>query len=62
VPDVLPGCWQRAIPLGPDPDGEGDIVATLVRRGQPATAAHAVLAVYLCRVADTGIAVSAGDG
>ncbi|MBV9320329.1 MAG: alpha/beta hydrolase, partial [Mycobacterium sp.] len=31
--DVLPGYWQRTIPLGTDPAGEGDIVATLVRRG-----------------------------
>jgi alpha-beta hydrolase superfamily lysophospholipase len=46
VPDVLPGYWQRTIPLGPDPDGEGDIVATLVRRGQPAKSDHAVLAVH----------------
>ena len=23
VPDVLPGYWQRTIPLGPDPDGRG---------------------------------------
>lgn len=50
VPDVLPGYWQRTIPLGPDPHGEGDIVATLIRRG-PETgdadaAGHAVLAVH----------------
>jgi alpha-beta hydrolase superfamily lysophospholipase len=50
VPDVLPGYWQRTIPLGSDPAGEGDIVATLVRRG-PETgealgADHAVLAVH----------------
>jgi len=30
--DVLPGYWQHTIALGPDPDGEGDLVATLVRR------------------------------
>lgn len=49
VPDVLPGYWQRTIPLGPDPVGEGEIVATLVRRGEPSAApdeAHAVLAVH----------------
>lgn len=49
VPDVLPGYWQRTIPLGPDPVGEGEIVATLVRRGEPSEAsgeAHAVLAVH----------------
>ena len=34
-PDVLPGYWQQTIALGPDPDGEGDLVATLVRRGEP---------------------------
>jgi alpha-beta hydrolase superfamily lysophospholipase len=45
-PDVLPGYWQRTIPLGADPDGEGDIVATLVRRGETAAAPHAVLAVH----------------
>ncbi|WP_205877386.1 alpha/beta hydrolase [Mycobacterium camsae] len=45
-PDVLPGYWQRTIPLGPDPDGEGDIVATLVRRGPQTAAGHAVLAVH----------------
>lgn len=49
VPDVLPGYWQRIIPLGPDPVGEGEIVATLIRRGEPAGpsgADHAVLAVH----------------
>ena len=34
-PDVLPGYWQHTFGLGPDPDGEGDLVATLVRRGEP---------------------------
>jgi alpha-beta hydrolase superfamily lysophospholipase len=33
-PDVLPGYRQLTVPLGPDPDGEGDLVATLVRREQ----------------------------
>lgn len=47
VPDVLPGYWQRTIPLGADPAGEGDIVATLIRRGEPTGADHhAVLAVH----------------
>jgi alpha-beta hydrolase superfamily lysophospholipase len=47
VPDVLPGYWQRTIGLGPDPAGEGDIVATLIRRGEPTGAErHAVLAVH----------------
>jgi len=45
-PDVLPGYWQLTIPLGPDCDGEGDVVATLLRRGDIAASAHAVLAVH----------------
>jgi len=49
-PDVLPGYWQLTIPLGADPDGEGDVVATLLRRGNttaiPTKASHAVLAVH----------------
>jgi alpha-beta hydrolase superfamily lysophospholipase len=49
-PDVLPGYWQLTIPLGPDHDGEGDIVATLLRRGDaadiPTETTHAVLAVH----------------
>lgn len=48
-PDALPGFWQRTIELGPDPDGEGDLFATLVRRGDPESAArcdHAVLALH----------------
>jgi alpha-beta hydrolase superfamily lysophospholipase len=47
VPDVLPGYWQCTIPLGRDPEGEGDIVATLIRRGDAAAGAEqAVLAVH----------------
>ena len=50
VPDVLPGYWQYTIPLGSDPAGEGDIAATLIRRGaEPGPDAgthHAVLAVH----------------
>ncbi|WP_231995171.1 alpha/beta hydrolase [Mycobacterium sp. 852002-10029_SCH5224772] len=54
VPDVLPGYWQRTVALGSDPAGEGDIVATLIRRGaepapdggQPRPAGRAVLAVH----------------
>ncbi|MGA8547413.1 MAG: alpha/beta hydrolase [Mycobacterium sp.] len=45
-PDVLPGYWQLTIPLGDDPDGEGDVVATLLRRGGAAPATDAVLAVH----------------
>ncbi|BBZ38522.1 alpha/beta hydrolase [Mycobacterium conspicuum] len=49
VPDVLPGFWQCTLALGPDPAGEGDLVATLIRRGTQAEvtgAQHAVLAVH----------------
>jgi alpha-beta hydrolase superfamily lysophospholipase len=45
-PDVLPGYWQLTIPLGDDPDGEGEIDATLLRRGDAAPATDAVLAVH----------------
>ncbi|WP_029111179.1 alpha/beta hydrolase [Mycobacterium sp. URHD0025] len=48
-PDVLPGYWQQTIDAGPDPDGEGNLVATLVRRGadgEGAPQAHAVLALH----------------
>jgi alpha-beta hydrolase superfamily lysophospholipase len=44
--DVLPGYQQSSIELGADPEGEGDLVATLVRRGETASARHAVLAVH----------------
>jgi alpha-beta hydrolase superfamily lysophospholipase len=46
-PDVLPGYWQHTFALGPDPDGEGDLFATLVRRGAPdPSASHAALLVH----------------
>ena len=46
-PDVLAGYWQQTFVLGPDPDGEGDLVATLVRRGEPDPGAtRAVLMVH----------------
>jgi hypothetical protein len=45
-PDVLPGYWQQTVALGIDPDGEGDLVATLVRRGDGGTARRAVLALH----------------
>lgn len=46
-PDVLPGYWQQTLVLGPDPDGEGDLVATVVRAGdRDQAAAHAVLLVH----------------
>jgi len=44
--DVLPGYQQTSLALGPDPDGEGELFATLVRRGDSAPAAHTVLAVH----------------
>ena len=44
---MLPGYWQRTFALGPDPDGEGELVATLVRRGSPDSSAdRAVLMVH----------------
>lgn len=44
---MLPGYWQQTFDLGSDPDGEGDLVATVVRRGDAdACAGHAVLLVH----------------
>ena len=43
--DVLPGHQQATAALGPDPDGEGEIFATLVRKPGPA-APLAVLGVH----------------
>src|SRR4029079_2960022 len=46
-PDVLPGYWQQTLALGPDPDGEGDLVATVVRAGdREHPAENAVLLVH----------------
>lgn len=45
-PDVLDGYYQTTLALGPDPDGEGQIAATLIRKGEPSAARHAVLAVH----------------
>ncbi|OMC03939.1 alpha/beta hydrolase [Mycobacterium sp. NS-7484] len=55
-PDVLPGFWQHTIDGGADPDGEGHLVATLVRHGAGgaktgqsaggAQSGHAVLALH----------------
>jgi len=42
---VLPGYWQQTFSLGPDPDGEGDLFATLVRRGEPGPSAIRVVLV-----------------
>ncbi|MBO0677099.1 alpha/beta hydrolase [Mycolicibacterium sp. S2-37] len=47
VPDELPDYLQQTLRLGPDPDGEGELFATLVRRGAAQPAAHrAVLLVH----------------
>jgi alpha-beta hydrolase superfamily lysophospholipase len=43
---VLAGYWQATLPLGADPDGEGEIVATLIRPGEASPSKHAVLAVH----------------
>lgn len=44
---MLPGYWQYTFALGPDPDGEGELEATLVRRGEPdPSVGHAVLLVH----------------
>lgn len=45
-PDVLPGYWQQTLPLGHDPDGEGRLVATLIRRGDGGRGRRAVLALH----------------
>ncbi|MGY4709946.1 alpha/beta hydrolase [Mycolicibacterium sp. CBM1] len=44
--DVLPGFVQTTMAMGPDPDGEGELFATLVRRAGGEPAAHTVLAVH----------------
>lgn len=44
--DVLPGYWQTTLALGADPDGEGDLAATLIRHGDAAATRHAVLVVH----------------
>lgn len=46
VSDVLTGYHQHTIELGADPEGEGDLFATLVRLGDARPAEHAVLAVH----------------
>ncbi len=44
---MLSGYWQCTFALGPDPDGEGELAATLVRRGEPdPSAGRAVLMVH----------------
>ncbi len=44
--DELPGYLQTTLALGPDPDGEGNLVATVVRGAGGGPAAAAVLAVH----------------
>jgi len=44
--DVLAGYVQTTRPLGPDPDGEGALFATLVRSADPTPSPRAVLAVH----------------
>jgi alpha-beta hydrolase superfamily lysophospholipase len=43
---VLPGYRKLTLPLGPDPDGEGQLQATLVRQGDGPRGRHAVLALH----------------
>lgn len=45
-PDVLPGYRQLVLPLGTDPDGEGDLFATLVHRERDSARSRAVLVVH----------------
>ncbi len=45
-PDLLDGYHQHTVELGADPLGEGDLLATLVRRGPARPARRAVLAVH----------------
>jgi alpha-beta hydrolase superfamily lysophospholipase len=44
--DVLPGYQQSTFALGADPDGEGDLWATLMRRSGATSSPHVVLAVH----------------
>lgn len=44
--DVLPGYRQRTVQLGPDPDGEGELFATLVRADGEGPSDRVVLAVH----------------
>lgn len=44
--DVLAGYRQTTLALGPDPDGEGDLFATLVTRADPGPCGNAVVAVH----------------
>ena len=44
--DVLAGYVQNTLALGPDPDGEGELFATIVRKADPAPSSVVVLAVH----------------
>ena len=44
--DVLNGYVQSTLALGADPDGEGELFATLVRKADPAPSPLVVLAVH----------------
>ncbi|MGI9125189.1 MAG: alpha/beta hydrolase [Mycobacterium sp.] len=44
--DVLPGYVQSTLALGADPDGEGEVFATLTRHGGRGSSAGVVLAVH----------------
>ena len=44
--DVLPGYRQHTLALGTDPDGEGELFATLVRRADPTPSSSVVLALH----------------
>ena len=44
--DALAGYRRMTVALGPDPDGEGELFATLVRRADSGPAPRAVLAVH----------------
>ena len=46
VDDVLPGFQQTTLPLGTDPDGEGQLFATLVRRAEQPPSTRVALAVH----------------
>ena len=46
VDDVLPGYRQTTVELGPDPDGEGELVATVVRSADGGPSEAVVLAVH----------------
>jgi len=46
VDDVLPGYRQATLALGPDPDDEGELFATLVRRAEDGPSSRVALAVH----------------